>query len=231
MTAGAAPSWADTGDQAAISDVQTTDGETVDSAAPEDDAPRLAEAPEELGPPVDAPVTSLLFGPNHTGSITDFNDIVGPRGLVLIFVRSLDWCPICRIEAVQTFERRAEFAVRQVGLAFVTNDAPEDAADFVTTELEGARVIAAKDTALIERMELIDPTFPVDNRYYGAPFPTGLVIDAEGVVRAKLFFEVPPGDVYGSGQALVASGYDWNAQIDELLSLVDAAFWPQLDAE
>ncbi len=183
-------------------------------------------APLEIGPPVGSPVSSAVFGPDHEGRITDFSDLTGPRGLVLVFVRSVDWCPICQIETIKTDQRRAEFATREVGLAFVTHDAPEAAYDFVEDRLSPeARLIAAGEVQLIERLAMTDPSFPTTNRYYGAPFPTALVVDHEGVVHAKVYLEAPPADAYGSGQALVTAGYDWDAQIDEILALVDAAFW------
>ncbi len=203
-----------------------------DASKPHGDdlAPReLAEA-MELGPPVGSPITRAVFGADHTGAFKDFDDLAGPRGLVLVFVRSVDWCPICQIETMQVAERHADFRVREVGLAFVSHDSPEDAAEFVAAELTDATpLLAAKNDDLIERLSLVDPTFPETNRYYGAAFPTALIIDAEGIVRAKLFLEAPPADYYGTGQSLTAAGYDWQAQIDEVLALVDAAFWPDED--
>ncbi len=194
-------------------------------------APRDVAEAMELGPPVGSPITSAIFASDSSGGFKDFNDLTGPRGLVLVFVRSVDWCPICQIETLQVAERHKDFVVREVGLAFASNDAPEDAADFVSSELTDATpLLAAKNDGMVERLALVDPTFPEANRYHGAAFPTALVIDAEGIVRAKLFLEAPPADYYGSGQSLTSDGYDWQAQIDEVLALVDAAFWADADA-
>lgn len=58
----------------------------------------LAQVPAgmELGPKVGAkaPAFSLI---SNSGEPRTFETLKGRRGLVLVFVRSADWCPFCKV--------------------------------------------------------------------------------------------------------------------------------------
>ena len=53
--------------------------------------------------------------PDHTGKVRDFASLTGPRGLILVFFRSADWCIYCKSQLVQL--QRDYAALKQSGYA------------------------------------------------------------------------------------------------------------------
>jgi peroxiredoxin len=74
-----------------------------------------------------APVFSL---PDQTGRSRDFASLAGPRGLILVFFRSADWCIYCKSQLVQLQRDYATLKRSGYGLATVSYDSREVLAEF-----------------------------------------------------------------------------------------------------
>ena len=49
---------------------------------------------------------------------------------MLVFSRSMDWCPFCKTQAVELQGRLAELRSQGLGVAIITYDPPAVLADF-----------------------------------------------------------------------------------------------------
>jgi hypothetical protein len=63
-------------------------------------ASAFASAAEQLGPSVGSTAPEIGMPLDQTGKPRAFKDLTGPRGLVLLFFRSADWCPYCKAQLI-----------------------------------------------------------------------------------------------------------------------------------
>src|SRR5262249_12116059 len=67
---------------------------------------------------------------DQTGKIWTLQSIMGPKGAMLVFVRSADWCPYCKTQLVDLQSGVDELRKRGLGVATISYDPPEILASF-----------------------------------------------------------------------------------------------------
>ena len=70
--------------------------------------------------------------PNAAGALVSLSDLMGPRGLVLMFIRGL-WCPYCNAQMRAFEESAADLAAAGLCLAVVTPEVGGRAAETKAT--------------------------------------------------------------------------------------------------
>lgn len=140
----------------------------------------------DRGPAIGAPGPSLLQVQDQTGAPRAFDNLVGENGMVLVFNRSVDWCPVCQRQTLGLEAVRADIEEAGYSLVIVTTDTPEELARFAARRSVGATFLADPDFAVIDAYNLRDPAFPPGHRIHGVPVPSIFFLDAGGVVQAKL---------------------------------------------
>lgn len=129
-------------------------------------------------PPIDAVDQN---GERHT-----LADLTGEKGLVLVLSRSFDWCPYCIAQLERLVEREAEFAALGFKVAAMTYD---PVATLKQAEEEyGATFPLLHDAGNthVKAMGILNTQYSPGERAYGIPYPGIFVLDAQGVIRAKL---------------------------------------------
>jgi peroxiredoxin len=89
--------------------------------------------------------------PDQTGRSRTLASLQGRNGLLLVFVRSADWCIFCKAELVELEQQVKAYAARGIQIAAITYDSPAVLKHFaerrgITYPLlsdEGSRVIRA----------------------------------------------------------------------------------------
>ncbi len=140
----------------------------------------------ELGPMVGAMLPHPLFDVNEAGGC---DAISGENGLVLFFVRSLDWCPFCKRQATQANDRIAEFEQRGFNIAFVSYDDSQKQQRF--TEATGFKGYTLSDTdiEIINAFGLRNEQHKPESRAYGIPYPAVFIVNSDKTIAAKLYEE------------------------------------------
>jgi peroxiredoxin len=64
------------------------------------------------------------------GKVWTLDSIMGPKGAMLVFSRSVDWCPYCKTQVIELQSRLGELKAQGLGLAVITYDSPAVMADF-----------------------------------------------------------------------------------------------------
>jgi peroxiredoxin len=159
----------------------------------------LAQA-EDLGPPIGS--TAPDIGKRLT-------DLMGSKGLVLMFFRSADWCPYCQAQLIEMNGGAAEIESRGYRIAALSYDSPEILKTFTDKRHISFTFLSDPKSEVIDLYKLRDPQYPPGNRAYGVPRPIIFVLDLKGVIRAKLYeesFKVRPpvSAVIGAIDALAA---------------------------
>jgi peroxiredoxin len=140
-----------------------------------------------LGPQVGArvPDFTLLDQQGHQRSL---HSLMGPRGLMLVFSRSADWCPYCKTQLAELEARRASLEKAGYGVAAVTYDPVPILADFARRRGIGFPLLSDPGSATITRFGILNTTIPASNtQAYGVPFPGNFMLNRDSVVTARFF--------------------------------------------
>src|ERR1700733_12318936 len=82
----------------------------------------LGQAETALQPGAKIPNFELK---DQSGKPQIFSSLKGPSGLLLIFSRSADWCPLCKSQLIDFESSRKNFGAKGIRVASVTYDSPE----------------------------------------------------------------------------------------------------------
>jgi len=144
---------------------------------------------EKLGSEVGAPIPHDLKVMTSAGVTTSFSELTGDKGLALFFVRSVDWCPYCKAQAVDVNERIGEFASRGYNVAFVSYDAPAKQKPFVTKWKFKPALLSDEKIEIINAFGLRNESHKEGSRFYGIPHPAVFIVQKDKTIAAKLYEE------------------------------------------
>lgn len=140
----------------------------------------------ELGPKVGAPIPHDLAATDSSGASRDFASLVGPKGMALFFVRSVDWCPYCKAQTESVDAARAEFERRGLSVVFVTYDSPDRQAAFAAAKNLGITLLSDPRSEIIDAFGLRNEAHK-EGRFAGIPHPAVFIVTPGGAVAAKLY--------------------------------------------
>ncbi len=155
------------------------------AVAPADDAPAW-RAP---GPEVGQRFLDMPKLPDSTGRQRSLDELMGPGGVTIVFVRSADWCPYCQRQLRELNERADAFAAAGYPLVSVSVDDVPAVAAFATVLPARFVMLADRDSAATDALGIRDPRYPVGSARAGVPQPGIFVVDKMGRVVAKYFVE------------------------------------------
>lgn len=144
-----------------------------------------AAAPLDIGPAVGARAPAVTVR-DAEGQPVRLADITGPKGVVLVFVRSAAWCPYCQAQLIDLKAAQGPLTARGYGLAALSYDAPEVLAAFAQRREIGYDLLSDEESKVIRAFGLLDPQYPPGHRAHGVPQPAIFVLSPEGRVQAKL---------------------------------------------
>jgi len=83
----------------------------------------------KLGPQVGEQVPDFSLK-DQNGKVWTRQSIMGPKGAMLVFYRSADWCPYCKTELIDLQSRVNELKAQGYALAAISYDSVPVLADF-----------------------------------------------------------------------------------------------------
>lgn len=148
-----------------------------------------AEAASGFGPQIGAPAPEFQAA-SPDGAIQTRATLAGPRGLVLYFNRSLDWCPICIRQTLELDEAAPAFAEAGWGVAVLTYDSADALARAADRRGFTLPLLSDPDSAVIDAFGVRDPIYADPGHMaYGVPYPVAVAIAPDGRVLAKFWHE------------------------------------------
>jgi len=157
------------------------------AAAPAFAAPPAAEAvAAELGPKVGAAIPHELAATDAAGAAQSFATLVGPKGMALFFVRSVDWCPYCKAQTLSVDAARAEFSKRGLSVVFVSYDPVATQKKFVDEKSVGVTLLSDPKSEIIDAFGLRNEKH-VSGRFAGIPHPAAFIVKPDRTIAAKLY--------------------------------------------
>lgn len=148
-----------------------------------------------------APGAEIDFGPaigetidfgtlkDQTGTGRDLASVTGEKGLVLMFVRSADWCPYCQGQLIDMNEHLADIEQRGYNVASISYDDVDILARFTARQNCGYTMLSDLGSVIINKYGLRETNYPEGHRAYGVPKPIIFILSPQGVIEGKLFEE------------------------------------------
>ncbi|MEM9937619.1 MAG: redoxin domain-containing protein [Pseudomonadota bacterium] len=167
----------------------------------------LAETdPADIGPSigVEAPTLTAVTSAGETVGLAE---ISGGNGAVLVFSRSLDWCPFCKKQALELDDVDEMLSEAGWGLNLITYDSPETLATFGADSELTYTLLSDTDSAMIDAFALRNTEVTAGSRFDGIPHPAIVWISNDGVVRGFMreegYKDRPPTEVLPEIAALL----------------------------
>lgn len=126
---------------------------------------------------------------DQTGTARDLASLSGENGLVLMFVRSADWCPYCQAQMIEINGSLAEIESRGYAMATISYDNTEILSRFTAREGIGYAMLYDEGSQIIEKYGLRETNYEEGHRAYGVPKPIVLILSPAGEIKGKLFEE------------------------------------------
>jgi peroxiredoxin len=161
----------------------------------------------DIGPAIGSKAPALATTViDAAGKPATLKSIRGDKGTVLMFFRSVKWCPYCQHQMIEFKAATAPLAQRGYRLAAISYDDTATQAAFAAKEGVTLTFLSDPGSKTIDAWNLRDPQYKPDSFAYGVPRPAIFVLDRKAVVRAKL----------------AEDGYKVRPTVEAVLAAVDA---------
>jgi peroxiredoxin len=124
---------------------------------------------------------------DQNGQRQTFASLKGPKGLVLLFSRSADWCPFCKAQLLDLNRQLDEYKQRGLNVASLTYDSVPILKNYSTRKGIRFPMLSDPDSKVIRAFGILNETAPKDTPFYGVAYPGTYIIDERGVVKSKYF--------------------------------------------
>lgn len=147
----------------------------------------IAQDAAEIGVPAGQAMPHDLSLQDQDGQRQSFESLRGEKGLVLVFVRSVDWCPYCQAQLVDLGEESAAITTLGYNIAAISYDSPDKLQDFVSKHHFTFPILSDEHSRAIKQFDILNEEMQEGTEFYGIPHPGIYVIGADGVIQGKLF--------------------------------------------
>lgn len=148
----------------------------------------LAQLPSgvERGPKIGAKAPAFSVT-STSGEITTLETLRGRRGLVLVFVRSADWCPFCKLQLQDLNSVAKDLDALGWPMAAVSYDPTETLERFSIANKLDYPLLSDPGSKAIDAFGIRNESVEGSARFNGIPHPLIIFIGADGTVKAKLY--------------------------------------------
>jgi len=162
------------------------------------------------GPQVGATVPDFSL-PDQHGKKQTLQSVMGPKGAMVVFYRSADWCPYCKTQLLELQSQYDRLRRDGLGLVGISYDSQEILATFsqqhgitfpllsdvgsatikrygiLNTVAEEGLGANGKDPNVVAQVKLYVSANGANERQRGIPFPGTFIVDRVGRVKARFF--------------------------------------------
>ena len=150
--------------------------------------PQQAVAVQRLGPQVGQGAPDFALQ-DQFGRTQTLSSIMGPKGALLVFFRSADWCPYCKTQLMELQGRANALRQQGLGLAAISYDTRAILADFTKRRRITYPLLSDPGSQTIKAYGILNTTVQPTDETYGIPFPGTFDLKPSGEVSARFFEE------------------------------------------
>lgn len=126
---------------------------------------------------------------DQNGKQHSFSDLTGKNGMVLAFVRSVEWCPYCQKQVIELDKNKKKFNDLGYSVVTLSYDQAKQMEKFVTTNNPSITLLSDPRSEAIRAFGIMNDASAKGTMSYGIPHPGVYVIDDNKKVQAKFFEE------------------------------------------
>jgi len=115
----------------------------------------------------------------------NFESLSGEKGIALVFIRSLDWCPFCKRQIIEINKQREAFDKLGITLIGVSYDSPETLMDFSQQFDIEIELLSDAESEIINALGIRNEEHKEGTPGYGIPHPGIIIVDTQKKIRAK----------------------------------------------
>jgi peroxiredoxin len=162
--------------------------------------PALAQLPAgtELGPKIGAKAPDISVV-DTSGKPHGLKSVTGAKGATLVFVRSADWCPFCKLQLNTLNKIAGELDAMGWPMTAISYDSTQILDTFSKAGGITYDLMSDPGSKTIDAFGLRNEAMNGKARFEGIPHPIILFVAADGTVKAKLYEEAyqkrPPNEV------------------------------------
>ncbi len=119
------------------------------------------------------------------GRVQTLETLKGPKGTVLLFYRSADWCPYCKGQLIQLQSAKARFEKQGLKLVGISYDSEAILKSFADRRNIEFPLLSDPDSSVIRAYDVLNSEAVGQNS--GMARPGYFFIDTNGVIREKFF--------------------------------------------
>lgn len=146
---------------------------------------RASDRRSEIGPAIGTKLAPVIAAPDQTGVERDFASLTGGNGMILIFSRSLSWCPYCKADARDWSARVVEARGLGVEIAVATYDSVDTMRTFAERFDIRYPLLSDQGSSMIRALGILNQGHGPGSLGHGIAHPMVLVIDAAGTLRHR----------------------------------------------
>jgi len=140
---------------------------------------------EDVGVKVGETIPNMLVTENQDGQMTSFDKLTGEKGAILLFTRSVDWCPYCQKQFKQWNENAEAFTSKGYNIIGITHEPPATIAKFHQANHISYPILSDKGASIVKAFGILNTEFAPDHRFYGVPYPTVYVTNNVGRITHR----------------------------------------------
>jgi peroxiredoxin len=128
-----------------------------------------------------APLTTSLL---INGNKTTLGQILENGPALVVFTRSVEWCPYCQTQLKSINSIVGDLKDRGYNLYGLSYDSPDKQDRFTKNQMLQYAMLSDQPSAVIDSFELRDPQY-TEGRAAGVPYASVFLIDKSGKIIAK----------------------------------------------
>jgi peroxiredoxin len=123
------------------------------------------------------------------GNPQKLNDLKGEKGAIIVLFRSADWCPFCKSHLRELNQEVRRFKKLGYGVAAISYDSSKILKRFSRAEKLKFPLLSDQAVATFKAFNIVNKMYKQGDRHYGIPYPGVIIIDSQGKVIHKYFYE------------------------------------------
>ena len=123
---------------------------------------------------------------DQKNKLRSFEELHGEKGTVIVFVRSVDWCPYCQAQLIDLRDSAEKITDLGYTIVTVSYDRPEVLAKFSRKHNFSHTMLSDEGSVAIKAFGILNEEFNPDHFAYGVPHPYIYVVGNDKVIRVIL---------------------------------------------
>lgn len=124
---------------------------------------------------------------DQTGKERNFSNLKGDKGLVLVFVRSVEWCPFCQKQLIELSTESKKINDAGYSIVSVSYDGLDQIQKFSSKHKPKITMLSDPSSEIIRAFDILNTANAKGTFSYGIPYPGTYIISKDKKVQAKFF--------------------------------------------